>query len=84
MSVREGKLKRFIPAGAVLLLFLYAAPAAWGCPECRAQVNSGVYGPGFTTILLVMLLPTVVLTLVGFGVYYAGDVKARLRGRTGG
>lgn len=77
-------LKRFIPACAALLLLLGAAPTAWACPECRAQVSSGVYGPGFTTILLVMLLPTVVLTLIGVGVYYAGDIKARLRGRTGG
>jgi hypothetical protein len=77
-------MKRLIPAGAALLLLLGVAPTAWACPECRAQVNSGVYGPGFTTILLVMLLPTVVLTLVGVCVYYAGDIKSRLKGRTGG
>ena len=77
-------MQRLIPRLAGLALFLGAAPAAWACPECRAQVNSGVYGGGFAGTLLVMLLPVVVLALVGAGVYHADDIKARLKGRAGG
>ena len=77
-------MKRLITAGATLLLCLGAAPAARSCPECRAQVNSGVYGPDFTTNLLAMLLPLIVLAVVGAGTYLAGDIRAKLRGRAGG
>ncbi len=41
-------MKRFIPRLAGLLLFLSAAPSVWACPECRVQVNSGVYSQNFT------------------------------------
>ncbi len=79
--IKEEDIKRLIPRLAGLLLFLGAAPSVWACPECRAQVNSGVYGQSFTGILLVMLLPIIVLALVGVGIYYADDIKARLKGR---
>jgi hypothetical protein len=65
----------------VSVLFLSIAPAAAACPECRAQVNSGVYGPDFPVVLFVMLLPLAVLALVGLGVYYADDIRCRLKGR---
>ncbi len=76
-------MKRFIPRLAGLLLFLSAAPSVWACPECRVQVNSGVYSQNFTGTLLVMLLPIIVLALIGVGIYYADDIKAKLKGRTG-
>lgn len=57
------------------------APAAWACPECRARVNSGVYGADFPLLLFVMLLPVVVLALVGVGVYYADDIRGGLKAR---
>lgn len=76
-------MQRLIPRFAGPLFVLCAARPAWACAECRAQVNSGVYGPDFTTILFVMLLPVIVLLLIGVGVYYADDLKARIKGRTG-
>lgn len=76
-------MKRLIPRLAGLLLFLSTAPEARACPECRAQANSGVYGPDFTAILFVMLLPVVVLSLIGVVVYYVDNIKARIKGRAG-
>ena len=76
-------MKRLITTGATLLLYLGAAPAARACPECRAQVDSGVYGPDFTTNLLAMLLPLIMLAIVGVGIYHAGDIRAKLKGRVG-
>jgi hypothetical protein len=64
---------------AALLLILGTTPPAWACPECRAQVNSGVFGPDFAATLFVMLLPVGVLALVGVGLYYADDIKAKLK-----
>ncbi len=74
-------MKRLITRLVGLLLFLSAAPTAWACPECRAQVNSGVYSQNFTGTLLVMLLPIIVLALIGVGIYYADDIKAKLQVR---
>lgn len=74
-------MKRLIPRLAELLLFLSVAPSVWACPECRAQVNSGVYSQNFSGTLLVMLLPIIVLALVGVGIYYADDIKTKLKGR---
>jgi hypothetical protein len=76
-------MKRLVTTGATLLLCLGAAPVTRACPECRAQVNSGVYGPDFITNLLAMLLPLIVLAIVGVGIYHAGDFMAKLRGRAG-
>jgi len=75
--------KNFISRLAGLLLFLSVAPSVWACSECRIQVNSGVYSQNFTGTLLVMLLPIIVLALIGVGIYYADDIKAKLKGRTG-
>jgi hypothetical protein len=68
LFIEEDDVKRFIPLLAGLLLFLSAAPSVWACPECRAQVNSGVYSQNFSGTLLVMLLPIIVLALVGVGI----------------
>lgn len=73
-------MKRILPRLAGLILVLGTARPVWACPECRAQVKSGVLSPDFTTTLFVMLLPVGVLALVGAGIYYADDIKDRLKG----
>jgi len=78
---KEKDVKRLIARLAGLLLFLSAAPTSWACPECRVQVNSGIYSQNFTSTLIVMVLPIIVLSLVGVGIYYANEIKAKLKGR---
>ena len=75
-------MKRLLLKLLGLLLLLSAAPSVvWACPECRAEVNSGVYGQSFTGTLLVMLLPLIVLALICVGIYYADDIKVKLKER---
>ena len=40
-----------------------------------------MYSQNFTGTLSVMLLPVLVLALVGVGIYYADDIKLKLKGR---
>lgn len=66
---------------AGVVFFASTALYVRACPECRAQVDSGVYSEDFAATLLSLLLPIIVLALVGVGIHYAGDIKAKLRGR---
>jgi len=71
---------RLIRGLAVPAIILGAVRPAWPCPGCRAQVESRVYGEAFTTTLLVVLLPLALLALVGAGLYYADEIRRRLKG----
>lgn len=59
---------RFI---AVTALACVAAPSAWACAWCRADVREAVYAPGFASTTLLLLLPLVVIALVGVGLHFA-------------
>ena len=72
---------RVIQRLAVLLFLLSNAPSVWACPECRMQVNYGVYGEDFVGTLLIVMLPIIVLATIGVGIHYASDIKAKLRER---
>ena len=65
-------------AGFILLVF---NTAAQGCPWCRASVKSGIYDQDFFNNLFVMLLPVIILTATGFGLYHADKISDKLKGR---
>lgn len=70
--------QRFIRRLAGVVFFSSVASQVRACPECRAQVDSGVYSGDFIATLLIVLLPIIVLAVIGVGIYYAGDIKAKL------
>ncbi len=51
------------------------------CPWCRAQVRSDIYNQDFINYLFVIILPIVVITAIGFGVYHADKISNRIRGK---
>lgn len=53
------------------------------CPECRAQVRGGVYGQDFFFNLLALTLPVVIVVAAGVGLYFAREIKARVREQVG-
>lgn len=55
--------------------------AAWACPLCRAQVESGIYDQNFFDNLLMIVLPIVVITAIGLGLYHGDKILDRLAGR---
>lgn len=65
-----------IGAGFVLLLFNSAVSA---CPWCRAQVRNGVYNEDFFVTFFMLLLPLVILTAIGFGLYHADKIVHKFK-----
>lgn len=64
---------------AGIILLVLSAPVL-ACPECRAKVEGGIYTQDFAANLFVVLLPIVILTAVGGGLYYAAEIAEKVRG----
>lgn len=62
----------------IVLLMTFSITAS-ACPECRAQVKSGIYDGSFGTNLFVILLPIIVIVAVGIGSYYADEITDKIR-----
>lgn len=69
---------KFILADFALLAIF--ARSAVACSLCRAQVKSDIYDRNFLVNLLMMLLPIVIITAMGFGLYHADKILEKLRG----
>jgi len=61
----------------IILLALTATVSA--CPECRAKVEVGLYNQDFSANLFIILLPILILTATGTGIYYAVDVIDKIK-----
>lgn len=68
-----------ITIGLVASTFFFNSGALWACSQCRPFVKSGIYNQDFAGNLFVMLLPIVILLAVGFGIYFADALTAKLR-----
>ena len=68
--------KTVITPIALLVIFTLTASA---CPECRAQVKSGIYNQSFGFNLFIILLPMVVIVAVGIGLYYADKITDKIK-----
>jgi hypothetical protein len=66
---------------AQFILLIIFSSTVLACPFCRAQVESGIYDRNFFSNLFVMLLPIVILTAIGFGLYHADKISDRLKRR---
>jgi hypothetical protein len=49
------------------------------CPECRARVQSGIYNQDFSANLLAILLPILILTTGGIGLYFADPITEMIK-----
>jgi hypothetical protein len=58
---------------SLLMIFNGAVSA---CELCRAQVASEIYDRDFFDNLLVMLLPVIITTAIGLGLYHADKLQA--------
>ncbi len=74
-------MKNFVKTILAICVVLVLNSVALACPWCRAQVKSGIYDQNFLYNLFVMLLPIVILTAIGFGLYHADKISDKLRGR---
>lgn len=70
---------RTIVAAQIVLTVIFS-DTVFGCSFCRAQVNGGVYDRNFFSNLLVTLLPIIVITAIGFGLYHADKISDKLKG----
>jgi hypothetical protein len=57
-----------------ILLFLFMAAAAWGCPFCHSatgeQVRAGIFNANFTSNLIALLAPFPVFAAVVAWMYF--------------
>jgi hypothetical protein len=65
----------------VFVLPLISSGAVSACPLCRAQIESGIYDQNFFDNFFMMLLPLIIITAIGSGLYHADKISDRLRGR---
>ncbi len=70
------RMARGIVTGVILLTFTTVVS---GCPECRIEVERGVYDEDFSSNLFIMLLPIIVLVSIGIGLYHADEITERVR-----
>jgi hypothetical protein len=66
-----------------LILLLLAGPAS-ACGRCLPLVHSAVYGDGFVSTLLVLLLPVLLMSFAGAAVHAAPVLGAMWRRRRRG
>lgn len=66
-------------AGLAALTLFFNCTTLWACPECRIQVESGIYNQDFVNNLFITLLPVIVLASVVCGIYFAENIKAKLQ-----
>jgi hypothetical protein len=69
---------KIIVAGFTVLVFNTMALA---CPLCRAEVSGGIYNRDFFANLFVLLLPVLVITAIGFGLYHMDKISDKFKGR---
>jgi hypothetical protein len=74
-------MKNFVKSIVAVILVLVFNTAAAACPWCRAEVKIGIYDQNFFRNLFVMMLPVIVLTAIGFGLYHADKISDKLKGR---
>ena len=74
-------MKNLVKSIVAVILVLVFNTAAAACPWCRAEVKSGIYDQDFFNNLFVILLPIVILTVIGFGLYHADKISDKLKGR---
>jgi phosphatidylglycerophosphate synthase len=67
-------------AATILILLTVFSSAVSACPMCRAQVERVIYEQSFFGNLFTMLSPIVIITAIGFGLYYADEISDRLKG----
>jgi hypothetical protein len=72
---------QLIPAG---MMFLVSTINVSACPECRARVQSGIYDEDFPSKLLIILLPVAVLLAAGFILYFAPEIKSKIKEENNG
>lgn len=79
----EGKqqMKNFVKSVIAVILVLGFNTAAAACPWCRAEVKSGIYDRNFLINLFTLLLPLLVITAIGFGLYHMDKISDKLKGR---
>jgi len=70
---------KIVVAQFIFLIIFSSTVSA--CPFCRAQVKSGIYDQDFFNNLFVTLLPIIILTAIGFGLYHADKISDRLKRR---
>jgi hypothetical protein len=74
-------MKRFrVFATTIFVLLTVFDSQVSACPLCRAQVENGIYDRDFWDNLFAMLLPIIVITAIGFGVYHTDKISDRLKG----
>ena len=73
-------MKNFVKSIVAVILVLVFNTAAAACTWCRAEVKSGIYDQDFYNNLFVMLLPVIILTAIGFGLYHADKISDWLKG----
>ncbi len=73
------RFRKFVATVFVLPLIFSSAVSA--CPLCRAQVESEIYNRNFLNNFFIMLLPIIIITAIGFGLYHADKISERLKGR---
>lgn len=59
---------------------MFPASAMGSCPECRAQVNAGVYNQDFSANLFILLLPVLILVAIGVSLYYKDEMTDGIKG----
>ncbi len=80
---KEGKqqMKIFVKSIVAVILVLVFNTVASACPRCRAEIKGGTYDQNFFYNLFVLLLPVIILTAIGFGLYHADKISDKLKGR---
>ncbi len=68
------RIARGIVTGVIILAFTTVVSA---CPECRLEVEGGIYDENFSVNLFIMLLPILVLISTGIGLYHADEIAKK-------
>ncbi|HEX8355313.1 MAG TPA: hypothetical protein VF611_20575 [Pyrinomonadaceae bacterium] len=76
-------MKRTLRGVFVGIIFQALTATVSACPECRAKVEGGIYNQNFLSNLLFMLLPVLVITVTGVGLYHADAIAKRIKEEVG-
>lgn len=68
-----------LPQLLVISLFYLPGSAAHACAVCRPRVQAGIHNAAYAANLLLVLLPVAVLLLGGLALFFAEDIRHRLR-----
>lgn len=59
----------------IILFLLGFSVFTYACPECRPDVESGIYNESFIKNIFIVLLPVMIFLSFGLGVFYSESFK---------